>query len=67
VADFKTALYKSTTYVIWCRTRVNWAYANGGKVAADLDYVPMPASVVAAIQKSWSDIKDNAGKPVAYK
>jgi len=45
----------------------NWAYANGGKVAADLDYVPMPASVVAAIQKSWSDIKDNAGKPVAYK
>jgi phosphate transport system substrate-binding protein len=45
----------------------NWAYTNGSKVAADLDYVPMPATVVAAIQKSWSDIKDNAGKPVAYK
>ena len=45
----------------------NWAYANGSKAAADLDYVPMPATVVAAIQKSWGDIKDNAGKPVAYK
>ena len=45
----------------------NWAYANGGKAAADLDYVPMPATVVTAIQKSWGDIKDNAGKPVAYK
>ena len=45
----------------------NWAYANGGKAASDLDYVPMPASVVTAIQKSWGDIKDNAGKPVAFK
>jgi phosphate transport system substrate-binding protein len=45
----------------------NWAYANGGKAAADLDYVPMPATVVAAIQKSWGEIKDVAGKPVAYK
>ncbi|WP_342620005.1 phosphate ABC transporter substrate-binding protein PstS [Rhodoferax sp. GW822-FHT02A01] len=45
----------------------NWAYANGGKAASDLDYVPMPATVVAAIQKSWGDIKDNAGKPVAFK
>ena len=45
----------------------NWAYANGGKAAADLDYVPMPPAVVAAIQKSWGDIKDNAGKPVAYR
>ena len=45
----------------------NWAYANGGKTATDLDYVPMPATVVAAIQKSWGNIKDNAGKPVAYK
>jgi phosphate transport system substrate-binding protein len=45
----------------------NWAYANGGKAASDLDYVPMPATVVAAIQKSWGDIKDNAGKPIAFK
>jgi phosphate transport system substrate-binding protein len=45
----------------------NWAYKNGEKVAVDLDYVPMPASVVAAIQKSWGEIKDPAGKAVAYK
>ncbi|MDZ7920590.1 phosphate ABC transporter substrate-binding protein PstS [Rhodoferax sp.] len=45
----------------------NWAYANGDKAAADLDYVPMPDSVVAAIQKSWGEIKDGAGKPVAFK
>jgi phosphate transport system substrate-binding protein len=45
----------------------NWAYANGGKSAADLDYVPMPAPVIAAIQKSWGEIKDGAGKPVAFK
>jgi phosphate transport system substrate-binding protein len=41
-----------------------WAYANGGKMAEDLDYVPMPAKVVAAIEKSWSEIKDASGKPV---
>ena len=44
-----------------------WAYANGDKMADDLDYVPMPASVKAAIEKSWSQIKDASGKPVAYK
>jgi phosphate transport system substrate-binding protein len=45
----------------------NWAYANGGKAAADLDYVPMPAAVIATIQKSWADIKDTSGKSIAYK
>ena len=45
----------------------NWAYANGSKTAADLDYVPLPASVITMIQKSWGDIKDTAGKPVAFK
>ena len=36
-------------------------------MADDLDYVPMPASVKAAIEKSWSEIKDASGKPVAFK
>lgn len=45
----------------------SWAYKNGDKVADDLDYVPMPESVKAAIEKSWAEIKDAAGKPVAYK
>ena len=42
-----------------------WSYAKGGKMAEDLDYVPMPAKVVTAIQKVWaSDIKDSGGKPL---
>jgi phosphate transport system substrate-binding protein len=45
----------------------SWAYKNGDKIAADLDYVPMPKPVIAAIEKSWGEIKDNSGKPVAFK
>ena len=45
----------------------SWAYQHGDKTAADLDYVPMPKPVIAAIEKAWGDIKDNAGKPVAFK
>ena len=45
----------------------SWAYVNGDKTAADLDYVPMPKPVIAAIEKAWGEIKDNAGKPVAFK
>ena len=45
----------------------NWAYTNGSKAAVELDYVPMPPAVVATIQKSWGEIKDTAGKPVAFK
>ena len=42
----------------------NWAYANGDKVAAELEYVPMPDSVKALVRKQWGEIKDSAGKPV---
>jgi phosphate transport system substrate-binding protein len=42
-----------------------WAYAKGGKMAEALDYVPMPANVVADIQKMWAtEIKDSSGKPL---
>jgi len=42
-----------------------WAYQNGGAMAAELDYVPMPGSVVSLIQSAWKQqIKDAAGKPV---
>lgn len=42
-----------------------WAYANGDKMAEELDYVPMPDSVVKLIKAAWAkDIKDSAGKPV---
>jgi phosphate transport system substrate-binding protein len=42
----------------------HWAYQNGDKSASDLEYVPMPKSVVAAIEKLWGEVKDGAGKPV---
>ena len=43
----------------------SWAYKNGEKIAVDLDYVPMPKPVVAAIEKAWGEIKDNSGKTIA--
>jgi phosphate transport system substrate-binding protein len=42
----------------------DWAYGKGDKMAEDLDYVPMPDQVVAAIKRSWSEIKDKDGKPL---
>ena len=45
----------------------DWAYKNGDKVAADLDYVPIPKTVVATLEQAWGEIKDNNGKPVAFK
>ncbi|HWG03735.1 MAG TPA: phosphate ABC transporter substrate-binding protein PstS [Beijerinckiaceae bacterium] len=37
----------------------DWAFANGGKAAQELDYIPMPDNVVALIKKTWaSDIKN---------
>jgi len=41
-----------------------WAYTKGGKMAEDLDFVPMPEKVVGAVQKSWAEIKDDKGQPV---
>jgi phosphate transport system substrate-binding protein len=36
----------------------NWAFAKGGKMAEELDYIPMPEPVVKLIEKTWSaDIK----------
>ncbi|MBN8969319.1 MAG: phosphate ABC transporter substrate-binding protein PstS [Rhizobiales bacterium] len=35
-----------------------WAFEKGGKMAEDLDYIPMPDGVVKQIEKTWSaDIK----------
>ncbi len=42
----------------------DWAYKNGGKMAQDLDYVPLPADTVKLINASWAQIKDAAGKSV---
>ena len=44
-----------------------WAYANGDKMALDLEYVSLPDSLKALVRKQWAEIKDGAGKAVAYK
>ncbi|GLR95293.1 MULTISPECIES: phosphate ABC transporter substrate-binding protein PstS [Bradyrhizobium] len=31
-----------------------WAFKNGGKMAEELDYIPMPDSVVQQIEKTWA-------------
>jgi len=42
----------------------DWAYQNGGKLADDLDYVPMPENVVKLVEQSWQQIKGPDGKAV---
>ncbi|MBL8485116.1 MAG: phosphate ABC transporter substrate-binding protein PstS, partial [Rhodocyclaceae bacterium] len=45
----------------------DWAYANGGKLADDLDYVPLPDATVALVRKAWAQVKDSSGKAVLVK
>ncbi len=42
----------------------DWAYKNGAAMADELDYVPLPESLVKLIHASWGNLKDAAGKPV---
>lgn len=43
----------------------SWAYEKGGKMAEELDYVPLPQAVVTLIKKSWAtEIKGADGKPL---
>jgi phosphate transport system substrate-binding protein len=42
----------------------DWSFRNGGKMAADLDYVPMPEAVVKQIQASWKTVTDSSGKAI---
>ena len=46
----------------------DWAYTSGDKMASELEYVPLPDSLKALVRKQWADnLKDAAGKPVAFK
>lgn len=43
----------------------DWAYRHGDKLAEQLDYVPMPTSVVKLVEETWKkEIKDAGGKAV---
>lgn len=45
----------------------NWAYTGGDATAAQLEYVPLPATVKDLIRKQWAGIIGTDGKPLAYK
>jgi phosphate transport system substrate-binding protein len=46
----------------------DWAYANGGKMAEELDYVPLPDAVKGLVHQLWLEqIKDGSGKVLAVK
>src|SRR5262245_23417527 len=42
----------------------DWAYRNGDQMAEQLDYLPMPDSVVKMVEQAWQQIKGPDGKPV---
>ncbi|MFC0268786.1 phosphate ABC transporter substrate-binding protein PstS [Kushneria aurantia] len=42
-----------------------WAYGNGDDMARDLDYVPMPSSVIDMVKSEWhKQIKGSDGQPL---
>ena len=42
----------------------DWAYRQGGELAEELGYVPLPESVAELAREEWTKIRDAAGKPV---
>src|SRR5262247_506427 len=45
----------------------DWAYKNGDNMALELDYVPMPESIVKQVLASWGNVKDSSGKTIAWR
>ena len=42
----------------------DWSFKNGQKMAAELDYVPMPDAVIKEIQTAWKTVTDASGKAI---
>jgi phosphate transport system substrate-binding protein len=41
-----------------------WAYQEGGSMASELDYVPLPAPLIAQVKKTWNSEISSGGHPV---
>jgi phosphate transport system substrate-binding protein len=41
-----------------------WAYQDGASMAAELDYVPLPAALIAQVKKTWTSEITSGGHPV---
>lgn len=42
----------------------DWAYKKGDAMAANLDYVPLPANIKTLLEKQWASAVKSGGKPV---
>jgi phosphate transport system substrate-binding protein len=42
----------------------DWGYTNGNAISAELEYIPLPAEVVALVKTEWKKITDASGKPI---
>jgi phosphate transport system substrate-binding protein len=42
----------------------SWAYQDGASMAAELDYVPLPAPLIAQVKKTWVSEITSGGRPV---
>jgi phosphate transport system substrate-binding protein len=42
----------------------SWAYKDGAGMATDLDYVPLPAALIAQVKKTWVSEVTSGGRPV---
>jgi phosphate transport system substrate-binding protein len=43
-----------------------WSFANGQKMAEELDYVPMPKSVIDLVEKTWAEKIKTADGQIVY-
>jgi len=43
----------AATFILLPPETMDWAYTNGDKAAAELGYIPLPASTKAEIKKYW--------------
>ncbi len=41
-----------------------WAIRNGGQLAHDLHYVPLPQRAIEQVERTWTLIRDKDGKPL---
>jgi phosphate transport system substrate-binding protein len=41
-----------------------WAYKDGAQMAAELDYVPLPAALIAQVKKTWATQITSGGHPL---
>jgi phosphate transport system substrate-binding protein len=42
----------------------SWAYKDGAGMAAELDYVPLPAALIAQVKKTWTSEITSGGHPL---